>query len=98
MMVQLGVLKTLTLNPLAAHRECLRKLPVAADLERAKVLVPVSLWDLGPRFNPQSKAIQIGDADRPVPQAVDQVLTDARRQIAPIVDLRHQLPKTIRPI
>src|ERR1017187_8975866 len=75
-----------------------RTLPVAADLERAKVLVPVPLRDFRPRSNPQAKPIQIGDADRPVPHSIDQVLTDARRQIAPIVDLRHQLPKTMRPI
>ena len=37
-------------------------------------------------------------AARPVPHPVNQVLPHARRQIAPILDLLHQLPKTMRPI
>ena len=97
-MVQLGVLERLTLGRLTAQEECLRTPPLAADFERAEVFVPVTLRDFRPRSDPQSKPIQIRDADRPVPHPVDQVLTDARRQIVPILDLRHQLPKTMRPI
>jgi hypothetical protein len=33
-----------------------------------------------------------------VAHPLNQVLADARREIAPSLDLWHQLPKTIRPI
>ena len=71
---------------------------VAADLEGAEVLVPVAFRHFRIRVNPESETIEKGDADRPVPHSVYQVLADGGRQVGPLLDPRHQLPKTIRPI
>ena len=71
---------------------------VAADLERAEVLVPIGLRYFRVRVNPEPKMMEVSDADRPVTHPVYQVPADAGRQMAPRLDSWQQLPKTIRPI
>jgi hypothetical protein len=50
------------------------------------------------RFNPEAKLIEIANGNRPVVHSVDQVRSDTYGKVVPAVDLRHQPPKTIRPI
>src|SRR5260370_14399074 len=91
-------LQGLTLGRLPAEQERFRKPAATANLERPKILIPITVWHLWLRFDPESKLIEVGHVNRPIMHSVDQVLADAWRQIAPIPNLRHQLPKTIRPI
>jgi hypothetical protein len=75
-----------------------RQRSVAADLERAEILVPIFFRHFRVRVNPEPKLIEVSDTDRPVAHPVYQVLADAGRQIASRVDSWHQLTKIIRPI
>src|ERR1017187_704052 len=87
-----------TLGGLASPQKRLWSQPVAADLERTEVLVPIAFRHFRIRVNPDAKLIEVGDTDGPVAHPVDQVLADSLRQITPRLDLWHQPPNTIRPI
>jgi hypothetical protein len=51
---------------LTAKQERFRKRPAVADLERAKVLVSVTLRHFRLRSDPETKVIEMGDTDGPV--------------------------------
>jgi hypothetical protein len=91
-------LQGLTLGSLPAQQKRFRKPAVTTNLEGPKIFVPLAFWYLRLRFDPESKLIKVGNVNRPIMHSVYQVLADTRRQTAPIPYLRHQLPKTIRPI
>lgn len=86
-----------TLWSLTAEQEGLWVRSSAADLERPEILVPVRTRYFWLCLDPESEPIQIRDADRSVTHAINQMLTNASREIAPALDFWHQLPKTIRP-
>src|SRR5258708_33274915 len=90
-------LQGFTLGHLPAKQKRFRKPAGTTNLERTEVFVPITIRHVRSRFDPDSKFIEVGDVNRPIMHSFDQALAEARWQIAPIPNLRHQ-PKTIRPI
>src|SRR5258708_1659528 len=78
-----------TLGHLPAKQKRFRKPAAATNLERTEVFVPITVRHARPRFDPDSKFIEVGDVNRPIMHSIDQVLTEARWQIDPIPNLRH---------
>ena len=95
---EVTVLEGLAPSSLPPKQKRFRKRPAAADLERSEVLIPIALWDFRFRCDPETKLIEVGDTDRPVVHSIGQMLTNAGRKMIPALDLRHQPPKTMRPI
>ncbi len=69
---------------LAAQEESLRVLSLAADLERPKVSEPKSLRRLGVRLTPELELVEIFHSDLSVPQPIEEVIAERRRQICPL--------------
>ena len=57
--------------------------------DRAEVLTPVAYRNFWPRFDPETKLMQVGDADVAIAHALDEMLADSRREIVPDVNLGH---------
>src|SRR5262245_45146670 len=70
-------------------------LPLATDLEGAKVLVPSALGSFRLRLAPELELIQVLGADLPLTKALEQELPQSRWKVLPPY-LRHQLPKVRR--
>lgn len=71
--------------------ECSELLPLG-DVT-AKHLEPVALRNLRVGVNPQPKLIQVGDGNRSIPHAVDQVLPHTFREVIPALDFWHSIAK-----
>jgi len=71
--------------------------PFSAQLERAEILVPLSLRDFRTRLNPESKLIQVIKTNTSIVHSFNQVSPDRRREVRPYFDLRHYLPNIILP-
>lgn len=74
----------LTLGRLAPEEESLRIFPFAADLERAKVLIPGAFRRLRLRFTPQFQSVQIVDGDFSLGKPFKQMVAQRGRQIGPL--------------
>lgn len=61
----------------------------AADLERAEILVPVTVGHFRARFYPQAELIEIRDADRAIAHPLGQMLPYPSGQAVPALELRH---------
>ena len=83
----------LPLGGLTAKQESLRQRTLAAELERTEILEPGALGNLRVGVNPQPKLIQVGDGNRSIPHAVDQVLPHTFREVIPALDFWHSIAK-----
>ena len=63
--------------------------PAAADLERAEILVPVTVGHFRARLDPKAKLIKIRDADRAITHPFDEMLPYPFGQAFPAFELRH---------
>ncbi len=61
----------------------------AADLERAEILVPVTVGHFRARFYPVAELIEIRDADRAIAHPLGQMLPYPSGQAVPALELRH---------
>lgn len=56
---------------LASEQERLRKRSATAKLERAEILVPITLMDLRLCLDPEAELVQIGDTNSPIMHPLD---------------------------
>src|SRR5712692_5485800 len=85
----------LATSRLAMEQEGLRILPLATDLEGAKVLVPSAFWSFRLRLTPELELIQVLGADLSFAQPFEQVLAQSRWKVLSPYP-RHQSPKVRR--
>lgn len=76
----------LPLGDSTAKQESLRQRTLAAEPERTEILEPVALGNLRVGVDPQPKLIQVGDGNRSIPHAVDQVLPHTVREVIAALD------------
>jgi hypothetical protein len=64
---------------LAPQQECLRKLPLATDLERAESLVPEAVRSLGLGLPPELQLVEVLGRDLALTESFEQVIAQGRR-------------------
>jgi len=79
----------ITLCSLPSDQERFGVGSAAADLERAEILVPVTVGHFRTRLDPEAKLIEIRDADRAITHPLDQMLPYPFGQAVPAFELRH---------
>jgi hypothetical protein len=67
------------LGRLSSQQKCLWQRSTAADLEGSEISVPIAFRYLRRRIDPEAKAIEVCNADRPISHPFDQMLSDAKR-------------------
>ena len=80
---------------LAAQQEGFWKLALAANLERAEILIPIAVGGFRFRFPPELQLIQVFGANLALPEALKKVVPQRGRQVGPL-DFRHYAPKVMR--
>lgn len=76
---------------LSSEKKRLRIFALAAEFERAEILVPESFWQIRFRFHPETELVQVLQADVAVTHAFDKVVPKRSRESGPGLDLRHLL-------
>jgi hypothetical protein len=86
------LLEFFALSGLTMEKKGLWELPLAADLERTKVLEPWTLRSLGLGLAPQLEFVEVVGADLALAQSFEEVVAQCEWQIRPL-NPRHLVPK-----
>ncbi len=87
--------KRAALRRLITEEERLGVLPLAAQLERSKVLEPRTVRCVGAGLPPQLQCVEVLRRDFALTNTLEQVVAESRGKIRPL-DLRHQSPNVSR--